>query len=100
TVRAFASNDALRARLRVSLDRLLAFYGLRRSGAPVPRVEIDSARFASRAINWLHAGNHNHLRLTRILDSLAQLGLAEEAAALKRCLVEDVAPMAGGRVTA
>jgi hypothetical protein len=32
--------------------------------------------------NWLHAGNHNHLRLTRMLRSLRVLGLEREAATL------------------
>ena len=97
TARAFAADAALRERLRASLERMLAFYGLRRTA---DRVEIDPARFPARAPNWLHAGNHNHLRLTRIIDSLAHLGLHVESEALKRCLVEDVAPIAGGRVTA
>jgi hypothetical protein len=41
-------------------------------------------------MNWLHPNNHNHLRLTRIMDSLSALGLPEEARALRRCLVTDV----------
>jgi hypothetical protein len=97
TVRAFAADPSLGDRLRASLDRMLAFYGLRRSGG---RIEIDGPRFAARSVNWLHPGNHNHLRLTRIIDSLASLGLADDAAALRRCLVEDVAPRASGRITA
>jgi hypothetical protein len=44
---------------------------------------------------WLHAGNHNHLRLTRIIDSLSALGRTGDAAALKRCLLEEVAPRGG-----
>src|SRR5262245_49456099 len=76
TARAFAADASLRTRVRASLERMLAFYGLRRNA---DRVEIDPARFASRAANWLHAGNHNHLRLTRIIDSLAELGLREDA---------------------
>jgi len=97
TVRAFADEPALRDRLRAALDRMLSFYGLLRDE---DRVEIDAARFPSRAATWLHAGNHNHLRLTRIIDSLAQLGRREDAHALKRCLLEDVVPQAGTRVTA
>ena len=94
TARAFAAHAGFRERLRTSLDRMLAFYGLRRS--PEGRVEIDPDWFDDRAAVWLHPGNHNHLRLTRILDSLAALGLGEEAAALRRCLVEDVAAIPGG----
>jgi hypothetical protein len=101
TIDAFDRDPALRDRLRRSLDRMLDFYGLRRvdAGGGV-RIEIDESRFAARAANWLHPGNHNHLRLTRIMESLATLGLPEEARALRRCLVADVYEGPGrGRVT-
>jgi len=96
TIRAFAADGTLRARLRAALDRMVGFYGLRHRGA---RIEIDDVRFPTRSRVWLHAGNHNHLRLTRIMDSLATLGLVEEAHALQRCLLDDVAAVAGGRIT-
>ena len=88
TARTFAADDALRDRLRAALDRMLTFYGLRRTTLGM---EIDAARFPSRSAVWLHPGNHNHLRLTRIIDSLASLGLAVEARALQRCLLDEVA---------
>jgi hypothetical protein len=94
TIRAFAADVTLVRRLRAAVDRMLLFYGLRRNGA---RIEIDDARFRARSRVWLHRGNHNHLRLTRIMDSLATLGLPEDARALQRCLLEDVAP--SGRIT-
>ena len=87
TVRAFADDAALRDRLRQALDRMIIFYGLARSG---DRVVIDASRFPARARVWLHPGNHNHLRLTRILESLATLGLRADALALQRCLLEDI----------
>ena len=91
TMKAFAERAELRDALRRSLDRMLAFYGLRRStGAEGVRIEIDAARFAARSRVWLHPGNHNHLRLTRIMDSLAALGLEPEARALQNCLLKDV----------
>jgi Opioid growth factor receptor (OGFr) conserved region len=96
TAAAFAADALLRDRLRAALDRMLAFYGLRRDG---DRIAIDASRFDTRATVWLHGGNHNHLRLTRIMDSLAALGLGVEARALRRCLLEDVVPIAGARVT-
>lgn len=96
TVRTFASDADMRERLRRALHRMLPFYGLISRGA---RIEIDAARFPARARVWLQPGNHNHLRLTRIIDSLATLGLREEALALQRCLLEDVAAGPGaGRV--
>jgi Opioid growth factor receptor (OGFr) conserved region len=97
TVRTFARNLDLRERLRRAFDRMLVFYGLGRRAA---RIEIDDTRFPARARVWLHPGNHNHLRLTRIMDSLATLGLREEALALQRCLLDDVAGGSGtGRVS-
>ena len=91
TIEAFARDPALRDRLRQSLDRMLMFYGLRRdaSGGGT-RIEIDFDGFSARASNWLHPDNHNHLRLTRMMQSLGALGLGDEARALRRCLVTDI----------
>lgn len=109
TAGAFEADPALRDALLQALDRMLTFYGLRRlHDAACPehgrragtRIEIDDARFLGRARTWLHPGNHNHLRLTRILQSLSALGLADEARALQRCLLADVAEGPGaGLVT-
>jgi len=91
TIEAFARDPALQGRLRQSLDRMLSFYGLRRDTAGGgTRIAIDDERFPGRAANWLHPDNHNHLRLTRMTESLAALGLREEARALARCLVTDI----------
>lgn len=97
TIDAFAENPALRERLRKAFTRMLSFYGLVRAGE---RIAMDPARFDDRAHVWLRPGNHNHLRLTRIMDSLATLGLDPEARELRRCLIADVAPGPGiGRIS-
>src|SRR5262249_30568953 len=96
TARAFATVPELQGQLRMAFDRMLAFYGLQRTEGSIA---IDPARFPARSAVWLTAGNHNHLRLTRIIDSLAQLGLAEDARALRACLLDEIAPLAGSRVT-
>lgn len=91
TITAFRERPALRDGLRRSLDRMLVFYGLRRThDSGNVRIEIDETRFTDRARVWLRPGHHNHLRLTRIMQSLAALGLMPEAEALQRCLVTDV----------
>jgi hypothetical protein len=91
TITAFRSRPELRDALRRSLDRMLSFYGLRRTvDSRNDRIEIDDRRFNDRAQVCLRPGNHNHLRLTRIMQSLAALGLMPEAKALQRCLVTDV----------
>jgi hypothetical protein len=88
TAAAFADDLVLRDRLRLAFDRMLTFYGLQRRGG---RIEPDPSRFALRSRVWLRPGNHNHLRLTRIMQSLAALGLEADARALQRCLLEDIA---------
>ena len=40
-------------------------------------------------MNWISPGNHNHLRITRILKSPLTLGLEVEAIAFYGCL-EDI----------
>ena len=101
TISAFTSPD-LRDRLRRALNRMLRFYGLTSGTGAAGRVEItiDPLRFADCSRNWLHPGNHNHLRLTRIIESLHTLGVEGEAAALQRCLMTDIYEGPGrGRIT-
>ena len=98
TIAAFKSSP-LRDRLRAALDRMLTFYGLARATDATGHVAIaiDRNRFERRAANWLTPGNHNHLRLTRIMQSLWALGLESEAAALQRCLLNDIDEGAGAK---
>ena len=87
TIETFATRAELRENLRASLDRMLRFYGLELRNGPPPDV-IASGNFAARASNWLRAGNHNHLRITRILKCCALLGLGAEARAFLERLEE------------
>ncbi len=91
-IAAFQASPELRAALLGSFRRMLSFYGFMLDEAG-PRIHA-AANFAERAANWLCPGNHNLLRLTRILRCLALLGLAEHAAALLAEL-ERVASAAG-----
>jgi hypothetical protein len=72
----------MQGRLRAGFLRMLAFYGFTLEGDAV----AEGPRFADASRNWLRAGNHNHLRLTRMLRSLRVLGLEHEAAALWEAL--------------
>jgi hypothetical protein len=81
---AFHARPELRSALLRSLDRMLAFYGFEWSGTRI----VKSASFSERSANWLRAGNHNHLRLTRMLRSLYLLGEAQAARALFEILAE------------
>lgn len=76
-IAAFRSSDELKARLLESFKVMLGFYGFRcedTGGA----IEIKkSVEYPQRNRNWLSQGNHNYLRITRILTSLRILGLRQ-----------------------
>lgn len=92
---AFLEDPELRLRLLESLDVMLDFYGLVRDAD-----EIRSASgFDGRATCWLTAGNHNHLRITRMLGALWTLGCEAESTRLHHCL-ESIADDFPDRVTA
>ena len=74
----FRRRQDLRAALRRSLDRMLAFYGFTWSGDRI----VKAPSFSERSRNWLRSGNHNHLRLTRVLRSLRVLGEPQAARTL------------------
>ena len=95
TIEAFRSDPTLRAAQRRSLDRMLAFYGVEWRGEEIARrSDFDAHR------EWLTLGNHNHLRLTRIMKSLRLLGDERAAAALHRALLEiDKVERAAGRAS-
>ena len=79
---AFLHNPELQIRLLESLDLMLDFFGLENAGNLIRR----SPAFPQRKQTWLSAGNHNHLRLTRIILSLWTLGCQKEAQLLHGCL--------------
>lgn len=90
---AFLRDPSLRRNLIRSLDLMLAFYGLRREGdriLPPEPGELDRAA-------WLAPGDHNHLRLSRIVQSLALLGEDALARSLQSVLLA-IARQAPGRV--
>ena len=65
---------------------MLNFYGLEYQENP-PLVRRAS-HFSERARNWLVLGDHNHLRITRILMCLCICGLDAPARAFLACLLE------------
>lgn len=84
--RAFTHDPALGATLLRSLDKMLGFYGMKvRSNGDGTRV-VRASYFARRAPHWLTPGNHNFLRLTRMMKSLSLLGQQDLARALAGCL--------------
>ncbi len=85
TVEQFHSRGDLQEKLRASLRRMLKFYGLELK-TEGPLAVVEGQNFASRSATWLTTGNHNHLRITRMIKSLKTLGLGNEADALFACL--------------
>lgn len=89
TIKAFRKNDELSIRLSTSLDVMLKFYGLKSMFIADGTMKISRASdFNIRSREWLNPGNHNYLRITRILKSLHILGLSYLAHALFTCLDE------------
>ncbi|MGI2260284.1 opioid growth factor receptor-related protein [Shewanella sp. GXUN23E] len=66
TVAAFAADPALKAGHLKSLDRLLAYYGMRREDSQV----FAAGEIIPKNCPWLKWHDHNQLRLTRIMRSI------------------------------
>ena len=84
----FRADEKLRAELRASFRQMLAFYGFElgeKAGRPVIALAPDAA---ARQRHWLNPGNHNLLRITRILSCLSTLGLRPQAEAFLSALEE------------
>ena len=96
----FQSSDVVRKNLLRSFSRMMSFYGFevnqQGDAAMQKRIDIDSINpggnkpvflqksheFPKRATNWLTRGNHNFLRLTRIMKSLRLANLDSYSLAL------------------
>lgn len=89
----FSKRIIYRKHLNRSLDVMLTFYGLERyslNGEII--VRRNPVTFVERARVWLRPRNHNFYRLSRMLRSLSELGMQENAEALYQCLTEDLYP--------
>lgn len=97
-VSAFQGDSLLQDHLLASFVRMLSFYGLRRQEGRV----VKGESWADRKHNWFTQDTHNNLRITRILKSLATLGLRHEAQGFLACLKElrELEPDCGVRGTA
>ena len=91
----FRSDDALRAALQRSFELMADFYGLRMSASDGVITVRRGETFDQRAENWLTPGNHNFLRITRILRSLTILGQEDLASAFLECLTTVFADYGG-----
>jgi hypothetical protein len=83
----FQRRPDLQSHLLRSFQTMLAFYGFELADKAPPAIR-RGPEFTKRAANWLSPGNHNHLRITRILRSLHLLGLDAYARAFFSALQE------------
>ncbi|WEK48617.1 MAG: opioid growth factor receptor-related protein [Candidatus Kaistia colombiensis] len=85
-IAAFRQRADLRASLHKAFLRLLAFYGFAEARADGGIEIVRTEEFPLQARNWLRPGNHNLLRISRILRALTLLGLEREARAFLAAL--------------
>lgn len=79
----FQDDSALREKQRVSLDVMLSFLGLTRNGITI----IAQPSLNIRDHIWLKAGGHNHLRISRMIRSLALCHQCDLALALQETVI-------------
>jgi hypothetical protein len=84
----FRNSDELKSTLLKSFKLMLSFYGFQCVDTDENIRISKSSEFAKRKIVWLNYGNHNYLRITRILKSLLILGLERYAQEFFYCLQE------------
>lgn len=85
-IAAFQSDASLRKALLQSFELMLQFYGLQLTDGDANVEIVRGANFDERSNVWLTTGNHNFLRISRILRSLSLLGCRKYALAFLTCL--------------
>ena len=88
TALAFRTSEELQGRLGRSIELMLRFYGFETVRAADGAKHPKTKEFSERSRNWITPNNHNHLRLTRILESTRLLGFEEFSRALFSSLDE------------
>lgn len=94
TLAEFQQNPTIQKNLVRSFQVMLRFYGFALDTQK--RAISPAVDFRVKAANWLFVGDHNHLRITRILKCLSVCGLDDHAAAFLRALLAVAEP---GRVS-
>jgi hypothetical protein len=87
SIHEFRTRPELQEKLLASFLRMMNFYGFE-ARLEEPITVTRAPNFAAKAAGWLSPGDHNHLRITRILRCLTVLGLEAEAKAFFDCLCE------------
>jgi hypothetical protein len=95
TIQTFRSRPGLQIQVLRSFRRMLAFYGLQMDEATGQITRAPN--FNARAAVWLTPGNHNFLRITRMIHSLGLLGLPDQARAFF-AIMQDIAQNEGAGI--
>lgn len=82
---ASADRRTLQQNFGLAIRRMLAFYGY--SFSPGFADVSPTSEWTDKAENWLTDGNHNFMRMTRMLRSMTLLGRRELAHSFHKCLV-------------
>jgi len=82
TVKQFRHTESLQQAVLRSLEVMLHFFGLALQRCEVAPTVSEDPRGQARRRAWQSPGNHNLLRLTRMIDSLHSLGLERYALSL------------------
>ena len=82
----FVMDAQVRTNMLRSFERMLSFYGLEQSQSK--ETVRRAVKFPERSSSWLSRGNHNFLRITRILHSLFLTGFEKQSEAFYKCLVD------------
>lgn len=86
TIGEFLANGELRRRLLISFKLMLKFYGFQVLEKGGMLEVVKAADYSAKKEAWQTYGNHNYLRITRILTSLNLLGLEAYSRAFLDCL--------------
>ena len=85
-ITAFTSDESLRKALLRSFELMLQFYGLELAARSGHVEVVRAVHFEERSRQWLTMGNHNFLRISRMLRSMSLLGLRDHARAFLKQL--------------
>lgn len=86
-IHALKGDPLMKTNMKTSLTQMLIFYGLEWKEENIqPNAFFGKGGDKDRSLVWLIPDNHNHQRLSRMLESLHLLGMSKESNALFACL--------------
>ncbi|GAA6620390.1 opioid growth factor receptor-related protein [Scytonema sp. NUACC26] len=85
-IQRFQTDSRLQQNLLQSFNIMLKFYGLEGNMESDRYIVTKAQNYKIRAKEWINFGNHNYLRITRILKCLMTLGCESYARAFYQCL--------------